>query len=116
MGNWCCRCRRTLGTLSLSAALQEEPAPEPSPLISEEPAPEYCEICTYWLNSPTQMEDHKIGKKHRKNARRYRPRGNESDGEAPSDRSSGEPGVRIGRTAWPPLGEEPGVDREGTCP
>ena len=62
------------------------------------------------------MEDHKIGKKHRKNARVYRPRGKASDGEAPSDRSSGEPGVRIGRTAWPPLGEEPGVDREGTCP
>ena len=82
MGNCCCRCRRTLGTLSLRAALQEEPAPEPSPLISEEPAPEYCEICTCWLNSPTQMEDHKSGKKHRKNARVYRPRGKASDGEA----------------------------------
>ena len=29
---------------------------------------EYCKICDMMLNGPTQMEDHKIGKKHKKNA------------------------------------------------
>ena len=32
--------------------------------------PEYCEICEMWLNGPTQMEDHKNGKKHKKNSRK----------------------------------------------
>ena len=27
----------------------------------------YCEDCEMWLNGPTQWEDHKIGKKHKKN-------------------------------------------------
>ena len=26
---------------------------------------EYCEICKMWLNGPTQMNDHMIGKKHK---------------------------------------------------
>ena len=27
----------------------------------------YCEECEMWINGPTQWEDHKVGKKHRKN-------------------------------------------------
>ena len=30
----------------------------------------YCDFCEMWLNGPTQWEDHKIGKKHKKNLRR----------------------------------------------
>ena len=30
----------------------------------------YCETCEMWLNGPTQWEDHRIGKKHRKNLKR----------------------------------------------
>ena len=33
----------------------------------------YCEYCEMWLNGPTQWEDHKIGKKHKKNVRRRGP-------------------------------------------
>ena len=28
----------------------------------------YCECCEMWINGPTQYEDHKLGKKHRKNS------------------------------------------------
>ena len=31
-----------------------------------------CLICDMWLNGPTQFEDHRIGKKHRKNLRNLR--------------------------------------------
>ena len=30
----------------------------------------YCDICESWLNGPTQWEDHRIGKKHKKNLKR----------------------------------------------
>ena len=30
----------------------------------------YCEDCEMWLNGPTQWEDHKIGKKHKKNLKK----------------------------------------------
>ena len=30
----------------------------------------FCESCDMWLNGPTQMEDHKLGKKHKKNEER----------------------------------------------
>ena len=33
----------------------------------------YCETCEMWLNGLTQWEDHKIGRKHRKNVRRRGP-------------------------------------------
>ena len=32
----------------------------------------YCKECTTWLNGPRQWEDHKIGKKHRKNVQKAR--------------------------------------------
>lgn len=35
----------------------------------------YCKECQTWLNGPRQWEDHKIGKKHRKNVQKAR-RGN----------------------------------------
>lgn len=34
----------------------------------------YCEDCEMWLNGPTQWEDHKIGKKHKKNLARTHPK------------------------------------------
>ena len=27
----------------------------------------HCNVCNMWLNGPSQWEDHKIGKKHKKN-------------------------------------------------
>ena len=30
----------------------------------------YCAVCQMWLNGPTQLEDHHIGKKHKKNTKR----------------------------------------------
>ena len=27
----------------------------------------HCDICNMWLNGPTQWEDHKLGRKHRRN-------------------------------------------------
>ena len=30
----------------------------------------YCEECGMWTNGPTQWEEHRIGKKHKKNTRR----------------------------------------------
>jgi hypothetical protein len=30
----------------------------------------YCEHCDIWLNGPTQWDDHKIGKKHKKNCKK----------------------------------------------
>ena len=33
----------------------------------------YCEYCEMWLNGPTQWEDHKIGKKHKKHVRQRGP-------------------------------------------
>ena len=35
----------------------------------EEEGAVYCEDCEMWLNGPTQWEDHKIGKKHKKHSR-----------------------------------------------
>ena len=32
----------------------------------------YCQECQKWLNGPRQWEDHKIGKKHRKNVQKGR--------------------------------------------
>ena len=29
----------------------------------------YCEMCEMWLNGPTQWEDHKIGKEHKKHSK-----------------------------------------------
>ena len=36
----------------------------------EESTAVYCKQCQTWLNGPRQWEDHKIGKKHRKNVQR----------------------------------------------
>ena len=52
------------------------PDPEPEDTNPPELSPEsesggsvYCQLCEMWLNGPTQLEDHKIGKKHKKNVR-----------------------------------------------
>ena len=39
---------------------------------AEEEAAKFCKYCEMWLNGPTQFEDHKIGKKHKKNVRKAR--------------------------------------------
>ena len=36
-------------------------------VLEEKEEAEYCEACEMWLNGPSQMEDHKVGKKHKKN-------------------------------------------------
>ena len=72
-----------------SQTFEAEPYAEPPPFQGElqgerppkgdppgDPPPEqdkdkfeavYCDTCEMWLNGITQWEDHKIGKKHRKN-------------------------------------------------
>ena len=35
----------------------------------EEDGAVYCDMCEMWLNGPTQWEDHKIGKKHKKHSK-----------------------------------------------
>ena len=37
---------------------------------------QYCEVCRMWLRGPTQMADHRIGKKHKKNEREARKKAN----------------------------------------
>ena len=32
----------------------------------------YCEVCGFWVNSESQLMDHRVGKKHRKNLRNLR--------------------------------------------
>ena len=39
----------------------------------ENGAAKYCPDCEMWLNGPTQWEDHKIGKKHKKNVKKGGP-------------------------------------------
>ena len=41
----------------------EEPAPDA--IVPDDPV--HCLMCNMWLNGPTQMEDHMIGKKHKRN-------------------------------------------------
>ena len=38
--------------------------------LQESGIAKYCEDCEMWLNGPTQWEDHKIGKKHKKNVKK----------------------------------------------
>ena len=48
----------------------DEPDEEPAPLapVAIDPEePVYCPLCAMWLNGPTQMTHHEIGKKHKKN-------------------------------------------------
>ena len=37
---------------------------------------QYCEVCRMWLRGPTQMANHRIGKKHKKNERGARKKAN----------------------------------------
>ena len=39
----------------------------------ENGASKYCPDCEMWLNGPTQWEEHKAGKKHKKNVKKGRP-------------------------------------------
>ena len=39
----------------------------------ENGAAKYCPDCEMWLNGPTQWDDHKIGKKHKKNVKKGGP-------------------------------------------
>ena len=47
--------------------LQDPPGDQGN--VSSETGAVYCEFCEMWLNGPTQWEDHKIGKKHKKHVR-----------------------------------------------
>ena len=53
-------------------ATGDAPGPDRAPALAgpaRDGAAAYCKVCALWLNGRTQMEDHKIGKKHRKKAR-----------------------------------------------
>ena len=30
----------------------------------------YCEVCSFWLNGPTEWEDHQIGRFHKRSIRK----------------------------------------------
>ena len=46
---------------------RERAGREPVPSSETEDGAVYCGYCEMWLNGPTQWEDHRIGKKHKKN-------------------------------------------------
>ena len=50
--------------------LQDPPGDQGN--VSSETGAVYCDSCEMWLNGPTQWEDHKIGKKHKKNVGRVK--------------------------------------------
>ena len=49
---------------------EKEEAPDSPGGPPESGQAKYCEDCEMWLNGPTQWEDHKIGKKHKKNVKK----------------------------------------------
>ena len=55
----------------------------------------YCKYCDMWLNGPSQWEDHKLGKKHRKATRVWRLR--EFMEHARRDPPGGDPAQRATR-------------------
>ena len=55
-----------------STAMGDAPGLDHAPVLAglaRGDGAEYCKICALWLNGRAQMEDHKIGRKHRRNAR-----------------------------------------------
>ena len=63
------------GEDSGNAAAEEDESHRDDGEDSDNAGPEsggakYCDLCEMWLNGPTQWEDHKIGKKHKKNLRK----------------------------------------------
>ena len=74
----------------------EAAAPTEACLPKKDEGAVYCDDCQMWLNSPTQWEDHKIGKKHRKNHGRHERIQKRSDkvdksGESSEPRAPAEP-------------------------
>ena len=39
----------------------------------------YCEVCDLWCNGPTQFQEHRIGKKHAKNAKKHWSEGGKNE-------------------------------------
>ena len=66
----------------------------------------FCEQCTMWLNGPTQWEDHRIGKKHKKNCKKgssakvEAAQGQESEGSSKEAKGSA-PGSKGSEVAIP---------------
>ena len=75
-----------------------------APENSEPPEPTavYCPDCQTWLNGPRQWEDHKIGKKHRKNVQKQRAGGGSSTKASGTASKKNEPGPIV----LPPEHEE----------
>ena len=53
---------------------------------------QYCAACNKWLNGPTQLLDHKIGKKHKKNVKQGNPAAQIVKKRVPSVEKSGQVG------------------------
>ena len=51
--------------------LRVAPAPTDASTSKSDEGAVYCQDCKRWLNGPTQWEEHKIGKRHRKSHGRY---------------------------------------------
>ena len=50
----------------------EKAAAEAGPTTEGDDGAVWCKDCEMWLNGPTQMDEHKIGKKHKKKVRRIK--------------------------------------------
>ena len=61
-----CSCAASLGSSAVPVIMLVDAT------VNEDGAV-YCKHCEMWLNGPTQWEDHKIGKKHKKNVRQKDP-------------------------------------------
>jgi hypothetical protein len=71
-------CEHASTTHDLAPPLREKQALLPAVTGGSDHFPKcddavYCDCCRMWLNGPTQWEDHKIGRKHKKYSKAARP-------------------------------------------
>ena len=66
----------------------------------------YCRDCEMWLNGPTQWEDHKVGKKHKRNFKRQLA-GGQTIGQKNIQKKEKAPAAKNARDAPAPQHEAP---------
>ena len=87
--------------------VEDELALAPTSAEAEgEGGPVYCRDCEMWLNSPTQWEDHKVGKKHKKNFKRQLA-GGQTIGQKNIQKKEKAPAAKNARHAPAPQHEAP---------
>ena len=75
----------------------------------------YCRDCEMWLNGPTQWEDHKVGKKHKKNFKRQLA-GGQTIGQKNIQKKEKAPAAKNARHAPAPQHEAPAHQAAGPWP